>query len=527
MHHFPKSLPNWIGWILPLAISFLLKLFLFFTDAVINSDGVLYLQAAQMIAEGRLIQSLSLYPMPAYPILIALVHTVVPDWILAAKLISLVTAATITVPIYFLTALLFDRKAAFYAAMAVAVLPSLNDISPDVIRDPCFLLLACWSVYWMVKASLTERMRGAFWAFSLGGAALLFRIEAILLFAVYLFYLAGLAVLAGGRRRFAIKTLLFLMIPAFIGMVYLVGVGSTEDGLDRIDQIRAIGRHLLSGSLFERYQHIYAQLKDSESMSPMPSGDLYKLARHYMPVIYFIGILEAFFKSLFFPFAVSLWIARRYFLTVKGIMVVLLTILFHSLLVFVYFLHIDYLSSRYLLLCALLVLPLVGQGTVLLEEKCRQLRWKKTCLTILTIVFLLLPLYRTTAKGIGEDRIVALTGRWLSSHSKIYQAGWAVNDLRYFIYAGKPFNYREEKRGALKLGRLFAEKDYDAIENQVRKTGKSIIILKKSKKESGLNPHFGYFKKIKQIETHRSIVSIYADPLMMGFLPERSERIVK
>ena len=31
----------------------------------------------------------------------------------------------------------------------------------------------------------------------------------------------------------------------------------------------------------------------------------------------------------------------------------------------------------------------------------------------------------------------------------------------------------------------------------------------------------------KQIETHRSIVSIYADPLMMGFLPERSERIVK
>ena len=107
MHHFPKSLPSWVGWILPLAISFLLKLFLFFTDAVINSDGVLYLQAAQMIAEGRLIQSLSLYPMPAYPILIALVHTVVPDWILAAKLLSLVTAATITVPIYFLTALLF------------------------------------------------------------------------------------------------------------------------------------------------------------------------------------------------------------------------------------------------------------------------------------------------------------------------------------------------------------------------------------------------------------------------------------
>lgn len=527
MHHFSKSLPKGIDWTGPLVLSFLLKLFLSYQDAVINSDGVLYLQAAQMIAEGRFAHSLLLYPMPAYPFLIAVVHTVVPDWILAAKFIGLITAAAVTVPVYFLTRILFDRKAAFYAAMAAAVLPSLNDIAPDVIRDPCFFLFACWSVYWMVKASLTKRILAAFWAFVIGGAAILFRIEAISLLAAYLFYLAGLTIFGEERRHFAIKSLLFLMIPTFIGVVGLVSFGTTAEGFDRIDQLRAIGGHIISGDFFKGYQSIYAHLKNSERLALPPSGELYTLARHYMPVLYLIGMLEAFFKSLFLPFAASLWVARRHCLAVKGMPVVVLAILFHSLLVFIYCLHIDYLSSRYLLLSALLFLPLVGQGTVMLEDKCRQLRWQKTSLIILTIIFLVLPLYRSVVKGMGEDQVIALTGRWLSDRSEFHQVGWAVNDLRYYIYADREFNFRKGKRESSKIGRYFAENDYGALEIQARAGGKGVIIIKESKRETRLKPDFRHFRRIKQIESHQSIVSIYADPLVLNPVLERSEEIVE
>lgn len=519
MHHFLKIAPNRIGWIGPLALSFLLKLFLSFQDLVINSDGVGYLQAAQMIAEGHFAQSLHIYPMPAYPLLIAVVHTVVPDWILAAKFIGLSAAAAVTIPVYLLTAVLFDRKAAFYAGMAVAVLPSLNDIAPDVVRDPLFLLLACWSVYWMVKAFLAERISGVFWAFVLGGAALLFRIEAIFLFATYLVYLVGLSVFSQDRRRFASKSLLFLVAPALIGMVCLVAVGSTAEGTDRIDQLREMGRNILSGSFFARYQHIYINLKDSERLSPLPSGEFFKLARHYMPLIYFIGMIEAFLKSLFPPYAVSLWAARRYCRTVKGMSVVVLVILFHSLLVFVYFLYIDYLSSRYLLLSVLLVLPLVGRGIVMLEDKCRQVRWQKASLTILAIIFLVLPLYRTITSARGEDPVIAQTGQWLSDHSEVRQAGWAVNDLRYYIYAGKQFNYLQERRKPIAINRLLAEKNYGELENLARKANKAVIIIRTSKRASELEPEFRNFRRIKQIESHQSIVSIYADPLMLKPAP--------
>jgi len=104
-----KIAPARVGWIGPLSLSLILKTFLAFQDTVVNSDGVVYLEAARMIAEGHFSQSLVLYPMPAYPLLIAVVHMVVPDWMLAAKLLSLFAAAAVTIPIYWLTAFLFDR----------------------------------------------------------------------------------------------------------------------------------------------------------------------------------------------------------------------------------------------------------------------------------------------------------------------------------------------------------------------------------------------------------------------------------
>jgi 4-amino-4-deoxy-L-arabinose transferase-like glycosyltransferase len=505
-----KIAPARLGWIGPLVLSLMLKAFLVFQDVVINSDGVTYLQAARMIAEGHFSQSLLLYPMPAYPLLIAAVHALVPDYILAAKLINLFAAAFITIPIYWLTALLFDRRAAFYAAMAVAVLPSLNDIVPDVVRDPCFLLFACGSVCWMVKACAAERIGGVLGAFVVAGAALLFRIEAISLFLVYLGYLAGLTVFAPEQRRFAGKALMLLLIPALIGMAGLVGLGATAEGTDRLDQLRAFGRSILAGRFLERYRDIYALLKENERLSPGTSGELYKLARHYMPLLYVIGMLEAFFKSLFWPYAASLWVARRS-LSAKGMPLVILTILFHSLLVLLYFLHIDYLSKRYLLFCALLVMPLVGQGAVLLEGMCHRLRWRKTCLAALGFVFLVFPLYRAIGQGFGEDQAIVMAGRWLSGEPELRDAGWAVNDLRYYLYAGKPFDYLKEKDETLAIVRLYIQKDYRALEDRARQAGKDVLILRDSKGESKPVTDFKFFRKVKQIESPENIITIYAD----------------
>ena len=511
-----------LGWILPLAISLLLKAILSIQDVVINSDGVVYLEAARLITEGYFSQSLRLYPMPAYPLLIAAVHLLIPDWILAAKLINWIAAAAITLPIYWLTRLLFDQRAAFFAALAAALLPSLNGLAPDVIRDPCFLLFACWSVCWMVKGCVTERIGDILGAFTLAGVALLFRIEAISLFLVYLLYLAGLSLFVREQRRFSRKALLVVLIPALLGMACLVGVGATSEGTDRIDQLQAFGRSMLSGRFFSRYQDIYAHLKDSEQLSPGTSGELYKLARHYMPLLYLIGMLEAFFKGLFWPNAACLWIARRK-LSTSGMPLVILTILVHSLLVLIYFLRIDYLSSRYLQFCALLALPLVGQGAVLLEGMAAQrVAWRKTALALLALVFMAFPLYRSAGQGFGEDRAIAMAGKWLSHETELRQLSWAVNDLRYYIYAGKPFDYLKEKEGTLKVARLQIEKDYRALEDLARAEGKEVIILRTSKKNSRRGAHFTTFHKVKAIESEQNVITVYVRDGLLKTSPEHS-----
>jgi len=504
-----KGQSSHLGWIVPLAVSLLLKGFLAFQDVVLNADGVVYLEAARMIAEGHVSKSLLLYPMPAYPLLIATVHFLVPDWMLAAKLISIAAAAAITLPVYWLTQLLFNRQAAFYAALAAALLPRLNDLAPDVIRDPIFLLLACLSVAWMVKACAVKRISGVLGAFVLAGAALLFRIEAISLFLIYLVYLAGLALVAKEQRRFARKALLVVLIPALLGMIGLVGIGATAGGIDRVDQLQAFGRSILDGRFFSRYQDIYAHLKDSERLSPGTSGELYKLARHYMPLLYLVGMLEAFFKGLFWPYAVLLWIARRRLLT-SGMPLVLLTITVHSLLVLIYFLRVDYLSSRYLQFCALLFLPLVGQGAVMLEGMTQKVAWRRTALALLVLAFMAFPLYRSVAQGFGEDRSIAMTGKWLSHQNALRQAPWAVDDLRYYIYAGKPFDYSKEKQGALQIRRYQIENDDRALEKLARAEGKDVIILRTSQKDTGGAAHFTTFHKVKAIASAQSITTVYA-----------------
>ena len=342
------------------------------------------------------------------------------------------------------------------------------------------------------------------------------------MFIAFILYLTGLTIFDIERRQFAVKSLLFFFVPALGGMIVLLHVGSTAEGMDRIDQLSAFGRHILSGSFFERYQHIYLALKESERLSPLPSGEIFKIARHYMPLLYIIGLLESFLKCLSIPYAALLWVARRY-LTVRGMPLVMSAILTHALLVLIYFLHIDYLSSRYLLLGALLVIPIVGQGMVMLEDKCSHLRWRKTSLVIMTVVFLIFPVYRSIDRGMGEDRVIAQTGQWLSEQPEAHQAGWAVNDLRYYIYAGKQFDYLEEKNGGANIRRMFLQKDYGELENQVRKTGKGIIIIRASKKASETDPAFKHFRRIKQFESHQSTVSVYADPLVLPSLTERSE----
>ncbi len=92
---------------------------------------------------------------PLYPSLVAIVEPVVttftghgPDgWRIAAQLVASMASVGLLVPVYFLTAVLFDRRIAFVAAGLLALLPRVAEVGHDTLADSLGLFstfLALW-----------------------------------------------------------------------------------------------------------------------------------------------------------------------------------------------------------------------------------------------------------------------------------------------------------------------------------------------------------------------------------------------
>jgi len=103
-------------------LSAILKTILSLCIGVMNpDDGVVYITAAQKLAGGAFKEALAIYGMPLYPLLIALTHYFIPDWIAAALIISIISSVLTIIPLYLLTKEMFYQQAALWACAAFAL----------------------------------------------------------------------------------------------------------------------------------------------------------------------------------------------------------------------------------------------------------------------------------------------------------------------------------------------------------------------------------------------------------------------
>ena len=118
-------------------------LFIVRWNADLNFDGEIYIAAARKYAAGMYREGLAIYPMPLYPYLISLMHKIIPNWVLAGRLISYFSMTLTVIPLYLLSKDLFNRRAAFWGCIAFSLLPETLLHSNSVMRDPPFFLFAC------------------------------------------------------------------------------------------------------------------------------------------------------------------------------------------------------------------------------------------------------------------------------------------------------------------------------------------------------------------------------------------------
>jgi len=280
--------------ILILGLGFVIRLFCFQYTAIINPDGPLYIHQARAIYYGikdAVIAPHQLSYLSNYPIFIAVSYTIVRDWLIAAKSVSLFFGTLTLIPLYFLLKRFFDHKIGLLVLLIFALMPVFVDRSVDVVKGPVFWFFSVLGLYlfasqfnkrnhlYLLLSSLSFLM--AAWA----------RVEAILFIAVSCFYI----LVAREEMKFE-KFIIFIMpIVVLVMFIAISGLISDTPNLN-IFRYKKI-------MFFSGYENLRAGL---ERLKDQPLGyvtpSYIELVRH---LVWFIalGILfTSMVKTFFYPF---------------------------------------------------------------------------------------------------------------------------------------------------------------------------------------------------------------------------------
>ena len=200
---------EWLAVAVITIIGLLLRVALWSTQSIPSVDGTAYIRMARAFAGGLHIDSVHQY---GYPILIWLVHFLIPDWVTAARIVALV-GGVLLIPItaWVGAALLRDRWLRLLPAAALAVTPLAIRYSLTTMTDMPFLAL------FFLALGLAARARW-FPAGVAFGAAYVIRPEGLL----------GVAIVAALQWRRPARVVPLLAGAALMVIPYVVAVGLVD-----------------------------------------------------------------------------------------------------------------------------------------------------------------------------------------------------------------------------------------------------------------------------------------------------------
>jgi 4-amino-4-deoxy-L-arabinose transferase-like glycosyltransferase len=209
--------------------------------AVMFNDGPIFIDLAKAMAEGEWAQALSHEYHPLFPALIAVFHSLIGDWELAAVAVNVIGGTAAVACLYGFARTAFGRAPAFAAAVILAVHPYAIKFSGDVQSEGLYLGLFLGAVWALWLALRSASHAAAAVAGLLCGLAYLTRPEGIGLLAVG-GALAAWHALRGSwsRRRAAIWGALLFLTVACVAGPYVAWLRA-ENGAWSITQKKSVG----------------------------------------------------------------------------------------------------------------------------------------------------------------------------------------------------------------------------------------------------------------------------------------------
>jgi len=150
---------------------------------VIENEGADYARLARNLFSGNGYVGMlggpeTIFP-PLYPMLIGAVSVLTGDTETAGRLISMATGTLLPVPMFLLTEMVFERRAALAAALIVAISPMLIALSCSVYSEGIYFTLWFTGIYFAMRTLRGDDLRYAALSGLFFGFAYLVRPEAM------------------------------------------------------------------------------------------------------------------------------------------------------------------------------------------------------------------------------------------------------------------------------------------------------------------------------------------------------------
>jgi 4-amino-4-deoxy-L-arabinose transferase-like glycosyltransferase len=446
--------------------------------------------------------------MPLYGVLLAAVHFLIWNWIDAARVLSWGFLILTTFPLYLVVRELFDRRAAFWACIAYALAPLPNTWVVEVLRGPVFVFCLAWGVYFTLRAFKRTELKYIIGALALSWLAFGFRIEGVILIlfgAIFLFYQA---IFDSENRKYFLKAvLIWVAFPLLIIPVGFIVSGSQAVAVNRLAEIHYWLTQLVTLRSFENYQQIYQYLKSIETADPFSGWrhNFATIARHYMPVIYLLGLLVFLCKVLFPVYLLPLAKAFQRPLS-RGQWFVTGLIGFYLLMIYYSYVTRDFISTRFVFVPAFFLYAWVGLGMTKIVGYFNQTTGKRVISGIVVFFVLSTPVAKIVKDIAKRDSVIPTAGRWLRAQAEFQQVPIASNDPRILLYAGRDTYRKNEHRF-----RPYTDLDHDfpRMEQLVLQHKHPVFVVSTKLKRWTQDAQFKYYKKVKEFIGKKKVAIVY------------------
>ena len=298
-------------WRLPILIiglGLVVRLFCFHYTFIINPDGPLYIHQARAIyyGLGGAPWNSVLGYFSNYPFLIAGTYTIVGDWIIAAKVVSLLFGTMILLPLYLLSKRLFDEKIALLVTLVFALIPFFVDRSVDVVRGPVFWFFLVLGMHFFVgQIEKTKHLYLLLSSLSFVFAAWA-RIEGVLFIGTsYIFMLMV------RRERKFVKLAVFSIPIVPLILIYILRLPVFQLDIDNLFYLNRIMPDQFA-TITDQYQTIRGATSDlfDQAQETIVKRFLL-LTRHLVWWIAIGTLLTGMIKAFFYPFFIVLLIGFK------------------------------------------------------------------------------------------------------------------------------------------------------------------------------------------------------------------------